>query len=185
MREIQIVDNFLDDFEEFNDWARSQHYGGVVNPEDGVLYPDIVVALPDGLLDEVQKKVPEMANINYAFLRLTNSNTEGAPHQAHNDAVMGQYTFILYLQDGPGGTSVVRHKMAGLENGPESFIEQQIWERDTNVPQAWEVVGMVDMKANRATWYPSTVMHRAEPIGGFGKGVEDGRLVLTIFFDGE
>lgn len=182
-RTIQIQDNILEDFDSFNDWARAQNYDGVVNPADGVHYPDIVTAIPDEVLDEISAKVPEMNEIKYAFLRLTSLNTEGAPHQAHNDSVMANNTFLLYLQDGPGGTSMVQHKLYGMEDGPRNPLEESIWQRDTNTPHMWNVLECVPMKANRATWYPSQYMHRAEPIGGFGEGVTDGRLVLTIFFD--
>jgi hypothetical protein len=94
---------------------------------------------------------------------------------------MGDYTFLLYMQDGPGGTSFVRHKEQGMEHGPADDQELAAWKKDTNIPDAWEINGIVGMKENRACIFDSSFMHRAEPVEGFGNDVDDGRLVLTAF----
>jgi len=181
---VTLRDDFLDDFDRFNAWARAQEFQGAVNPVDGVEYPDIVTYLPVEIMQEIRDKVGDVGK-SFEFMRMTNENTATAPHQAHNDITMGQMTFLLYLQDGEGGTSLVRHKKTGLYTQPRSSYEQRLWERDTNVPDAWEITDMVPMKANRAVWYPSEWMHRAEPIHGFGKDATDGRIALIMFFDKE
>lgn len=185
-----VADDFLDNFGEFNDWARQQDYAVTHNPFDGVEYPDIVVLNPQAEIGQaVQSKASALngfeVRANALFLRLTNAHTSTPPHQAHNDTAMGRMTFILYMQDGPGGTSLVRHKYSGMNTNPRGEFEHSLWARDTNVPEAWEIEEMFDMKANRAIMYPAMCMHRAEPIGGFGDDVETGRLVLTAFFDHE
>lgn len=177
-----VIDNFLDDFDSFNRYARSRDFTGQINPFDGVFYPDISTDIPPAVVEEVGRKTRAKSQ-NAVFMRLTSKNTKGAPHQAHNDSVMGAKTFLLYLQDGPGGTSLVRHKQVGMEHGPKSAEEEAIWKRDTNTPEAWEVVDMIDMKKNRAFILPSQVMHRAEPVGGFGQSEKDGRICLIMFYD--
>ncbi len=181
-----IMDNFLKTFSQLREHAVQADYSGVTNPADGVLYPDITADIPVEVLEDVQSSLDKFmgwqVGINTIFMRLTSKNTKGAPHQAHTDAIMGDFTLLLYLQDGPGGTSFVRHKTIGLHSQPANDAEAEIWRRDTNIPDAWEITEMVAMKSNRANIVPSYKMHRAEPVGGFGEGPEDGRIVLTAFF---
>ena len=181
-----VKDKFLENFEEFNEYARGLDYMGAVNPYDEVEYPDISLAVPDEIAQEVRSycssKVGQRVKINAIFLRLSKAGTY-CPHQSHNDKAMGQYGFILYMQDGPGGTAFVDHVEASMPNGPWTNTEYEIWKRDMNVPSKWTTRRLVDMKANRALFYDSKLMHRAEPIGGFGDTVEDGRLVLTAFLE--
>ena len=182
-----IVDNFLDSFDTLERHARSVEYSGVTNPVDGVLYPDVTIDIPDAVKDEVKANLDRIfgpVKINMMFLRLTAQSTGGAPHQAHNDAAMGSHTLLLYLGEG-GGTSFVKHKQTGMDGQPETDDEYQAWLADTNQPDAWEVTGMVDAAKNRANIIEAEKMHRAEPIGGFGQGREDGRIVLTAFFEPE
>jgi len=178
-------ENFIADFEELNKHARSLSYGGVTNPQDGVLYPDVSADVPVATVAEIKYKLEHVlaftVNINMAFFRLTNKNTSTAPHQAHNDTIMGDFTFLLYMQNGAGGTSFVCHKAAGMKHGPVSDVELSAWKRDTNIPDAWEVNGIVGMQENRACVFDSSLMHRAEPVHGFGDSVDNGRLVLTAF----
>lgn len=108
---------------------------------------------------------------------MTNANTNTAPHQSHNDISMGEYTFLMYFQDGPGGTDLVQHKETGCRDG--SHTEE--CQRDTNEYDAWEVVESVKMKANRGILFPSQYLHRAEPVEGFGEDTSDGRIVLVVF----
>lgn len=175
------IDDFLPKwvFEGVDEFARAQDYTGGHCPNDGVTYPDVCEKIPTILSQYVQAATG--LEIETEFFRLTTENTAGAPHQAHTDSIMGRYTFILYMQDGEGGTSLVRHKETGMNSNPESAYELRIWERDTNVPEAWDIEYLFEMKANRAVMYPSRMMHRAEPIGGFGDSARNGRLVYTAF----
>lgn len=184
-----IVDNFLTSYGVLHDHARAEaDYSGVRNPADGIVYPDVTVDIPQQCLDEIQVRLDEVmgwtVKINTIFMRLTSRQTSGAPHQAHTDSIMGDFTLLLYLNDGPGGTSFVRHIETGMDSDPTTFEESEAWLRDTNVPDAWEITEMVTMKANRANIIPATLMHRKEPPGeGFGDGPSNGRIVLTAFFE--
>ena len=99
--------------------------------------------------------------------------------------IMGDVTFLMYLQDGPGGTSMVHHKYTGMNGQPSGEFELAMWQRDHNIPEAWEIDSMVEMRKNRATHFPSAQMHRAEPIEGFGEELGDGRLVMIAFMNYE
>ena len=182
-----IVDNFLKTYDALKQAAVSVDYKGVVSPDDGVLYPDISLEIPPECQCELQACLDEImlgsADIKRLFMRLTSLHTSGAPHQAHNDSVMGDFTLLLYLNDGPGGTSFVKHRDTGMDAQPETQEQYEAWVRDTNVPDAWKITEMVEMKENRANIFESDRMHRAEPIGGFGEDASDGRIVLTAFFE--
>lgn len=182
-----IVDNFLESFDKLKQAAVNSHFQGVVNPEDGVRYPDITADIPIECLTEVQTRLDEImgrpVSIKTIFMRLTSRNTSDAPHQAHNDLVMGDFTLLVYLNDGPGGTSFVKHIETGMDAQPETPEQYAAWARDTNVPDAWEITEMVEMQENRANIIAAARMHRAEPVGGFGDGPGNGRIVLTAFFE--
>ncbi len=181
-----IINDFLTTFDTLKQAAVQADYQGVVNPGDGVEYPDITTDIPAECLTEIQTKLNEAmgweVDIKTIFMRLTSKLTAGAPHQAHNDAVMGNYTLLLYLNDGPGGTSFVKHIETGMEAQPETQAQFDAWERDTNTPEAWVITEMVEMKENRANIINAERMHRAEPVGGFGESPQNGRIVLTAFF---
>lgn len=183
-----IVDDFLDDFQWTREYCDVISYGGQVNPVDGVLYPGISTQIPLGVLSEVLYKIESKIKGKILeatmFLRMTKEG-ENVPHQAHNDKTMGTHGCVLYLnrpEHEAGGTSFVSHVDEGMEYGPETDREQEIWERDTNIQDKWNITQMADMKANRAIIFDTMKMHRPEPPLGFGSTTKDSRLVLVCFF---
>lgn len=182
------IDNFLADFDGARTWADEAHYGLIVNPIDGVVYPGINTDIPQNLRDEVQFKLQlalgGSAKINMIFTRLSLQGVE-VPHQAHNDATHGMMSLMVYLnrpEHCKGGTEFVT--MSGdMEYGPADDYELEKWRMWTNEPPLWDRSGICNMKPNRAFIFDSRLMHRALPIGGFGDSPANGRLVLTAFFD--
>lgn len=178
-----IIDDFLPQevWERFRAELDSADFSPKVNPADGVSYPDILIEIPDDVLSRVREVTGEQAMI---FVRRSLKGTP-CPHQAHNDALMGKWSLMLYLnreEHCRGGTSLVEHKIVGMREGPVTELDLLVWERDTNNPKYWNVWHQFDMKPNRAVVFPSCLMHRAEPVGGFGTSNYDGRMVLTGFF---
>ena len=178
---IYSVNDFFDDFDSLRNHAISLDYKGEVNPLDGVFYPDVSTDVPDPwfwfLCEYLNAENP------FAFFRLTTNGTSEAPHQAHNDSLMGKNTALIYINEGVGGTSILKHKEAGLTMGVETQEELNIWRRDMNNYDAWDILEMIDLEPNKLIFYPSYLMHRAEPVGGFGDNPINGRLVLTMFYD--
>lgn len=172
-----VIDGFLPDFDDWRAWADSQRYESVVNPADGVEYPGICKDVPTwGASQRLAAIFGQPVNIKTAFMRLSTMGVQ-APHQAHHDALMGQYSLMLYLNRAEhcrGGTSLVRHV---------SGDDVTHWESDHNKPDMWRVYSLCEMRPNRAFIFRADLMHRAEPIGGFGSDASDGRLVYTAFFD--
>lgn len=180
------VQNFLSDFDKFNDHVRQLDFTELVNPRDQIAYPDVTNDIPEWVRTEIFDKLSSLhgrhIHEDIMFLRLTNVNTTVPPHQAHTDTVHGTHAFFLYMQDGPGGTAFVRHKETGMDSDPKTLEEFQAWERDTNDYDAWEIIKMSHMGKNKGVIYNAEDMHRAEPVLGFGEGVEDGRIVLVLFY---
>jgi hypothetical protein len=178
--EIHVLDNFFPDFEQEREKVWEQGFGGMVNPVDGVLYPDISTEIPDSWMEALNDVFrPKDETV---FFRLTTKNSGEAPHQAHNDITMGDWTAIAYINKGEYGTSILEHKEADFAGGdPDEQLE--VWKRDTNTYAAWKILGVIPAVPNRLVFYPSELMHRAEPVGGFGSNARDGRLVLTMFFN--
>jgi hypothetical protein len=173
---LLVIDNFLPDYDSFRGEAIKSSFAGEINPLDGVMYPDISIAIPDGVRSLIIFRLIEIygeIKAGLMFMRLTTKNTDTAPHQAHHDLIMGEYTCLLYMSEG-GGTSILGHI--------EGEVTEELWARDTNIYDRWVIKEMIPMKHNRLVVFPSGWMHRAEPVGGFGDCAENGRLVLTFFF---
>lgn len=179
MQHFTIQDNFLpaDVFARFREHCDRISYIGVVNPIDGVVYPDISLDIPE----EVSKY---LGNYKVAFLRLSVTGVK-APHQAHTDTLMGSRSLMLYMNrigHCKGGTSLVKHIETGMTSDPRNKAEEAIWQRDTNNPRAWMIYDIAVMQPNRCVTFDASLMHRAEPVGGFGTDAQNGRLVLTAFY---
>lgn len=172
-----IIDEFLPDFDDFRAWADEQVYAPVINPADCVEYPGICKEVPVfGTRLRLQAIMQQPVHIRAAFMRLSLEGSR-APHQAHNDALMGHYSMMLYLnrpEHCRGGTSLVRHL---------SGDDMAHWELDHSDPSKWRVYSIAEMQPNRAFIFRAELFHRAEPVGGFGTDPTNGRLVYTAFFD--
>lgn len=184
-----IVDDFFADFDAVRRWADCAKFEDVTSPVDGVVYPDLCGAIPPWILSEMLAGASDLLGwmpvCRTIFARLSVVGRV-APHQAHTDASMGQYSMMVYLnrpEHCAGGTSILRHIETGAERNPTDAEGEAIWKRDTNVPDAWERTVMCGMKPNRALIFQADLYHRAEPIGGFGSNSKDGRTVLIMFFD--
>jgi len=183
-----IVDDALTDFDRARRWADAATFGDVLSPVDGVTYPGICADVPllirEQMIDIASIATGEPLTCNFSFARLSLAGV-AVPHQAHNDATMGRYSMMLYLnrpEHCVGGTEIVRHVVHGMDHGPQNDCELAAWELDHSQPEQWEVAGGAKMRANRAFVFDAALMHRAAPIGGFGSTQFDGRLVLTGFY---
>lgn len=179
MSAFEIIDDFLprDIFELLRRHCDVISYRGVVNPIDGVVYPDISVDIP-------KQVVSFLGRPKTVFMRLSLAGVK-APHQAHTDTLMGKQSLMLYItrqEHCKGGTSLVKHIETGMVSDPKTAEEEAVWKRDTNNPRAWMVYDLAMMQPNRAAIFDASLMHRAEPLGGFGTDSKNGRLVLTAFY---
>lgn len=186
-----IIDDFFSKPEEVRNVAlRGNRFGETVNPNDGVTYPDVAPCDQLEILTEASMnlvKLFEQAFIpKTAFFRLSTFGVK-APHGAHTDVAMGQYTLIVYLSDPHPklfcGTSILEHVSEQMPAHPRTEYEMELWSQDTNIYEKWKIVGFCPMKFNRAFLVKSDLFHRAEPINGIGRHPYDGRLIFGCFFD--
>lgn len=192
-----IIDNFLYAPEQFRKYAVSKSYQGVTNPQDNVTYPDVTIDIPKDISNEIIIKLSQILtsfaenkhngaqiDCKMMFMRMSKEGVH-VPHQAHTDKNIADYTLLLYLnkdEDCRGGTDILEH-IEGMSIHPQTQEEIDLWKQDTNVPDKWIKTGFCPMKFNRAFILRSDLFHRAQPLGGFGQNNEDGRLVLTSFFN--
>jgi Family of unknown function (DUF6445) len=128
---------------------------------------------------------------NSMFFRVCNENTEGA--YIHSDREMGEYTAIVYLSKHAEqyGTGFYKHIASGrscmesfeeMRKRPEWFAEfkQEMVEGD---PLVWELLQFVAGSYNRALIFEAPLFHSRSPKHGFGKTVEDGRMVWVCHYD--
>lgn len=187
-----IIDDFFE-INWFNDIKRllaKSEFKGEVSPEDGVLYPGIAICdkiVTEQVLKQLQSFFPDHPiSVNQTFFRLSVWG-ELAPHQAHTDKIMGEYTLIVYLSEPHPkvfcGTTILEHASGQMPMHPTTPHGEAVWTRDTNNPGMWTVVGQCPQKLNRGFLLRSDLFHRSEPIGGYGNDKADGRIVLVCFFD--
>lgn len=177
-----VIDDFLDDFSYWREWADGLDYKDVVNPVDGESYPGIYAAVPTwGVKSRIERILGRPINLHTLFLRLSVKGSE-TPQQIHSDLSMGSHAIIIYLRDQAGaGTAFCRHK-TGLDKHPETERELATLVKDGSNAGEWDDYLLCEMKANRALIYDAHLLHRAIPVGGFGDSAKNGRLVMVGFF---
>lgn len=183
-----VVDDFLSDFNAAREWADTATFKDVENPADGVRYPLIASELPVSLKKEIEFNLLLLmgAPVQMAatFMRLSPAGVY-VPHQVHTDKLMGEWSMMLYMnrpEHCNGGTSVLKH-INGMDQHPATEDDVQVWNEDMNDAGKWIITDFARMKTNRAFIFRSDLFHRAEPVGGFGRGPRNGRLVCTAFFN--
>lgn len=182
-----IVDDFLPEFSRVREFADAADYQPFVSSVDGVEYP-LISPAPDFVSELVHSGVEKIMgrsiDIRHTFFRASPEGVD-VPNQVHNDLSMGEYSLMVYMnrrKDCTGGTSFLRHKEMGFDRNTVFDEELEAALRDSNNPDKWEVTMTCPMETNRAIIFSAELMHRAEPVGGFGSG-KAARVVLTAFFD--
>lgn len=179
-----IIDNFIDSFKELKIASINGNFSDVVNDVDDIAYPLISQDIPKNVQSDILRRLEIVHDRplkdHIMFMRRSPIGIN-YPHQVHSDVSMGDYSLMLYINNYPGGTSLLKHKKSGIAYNPESQEFVDLIVNDGNTPEAWEITEMVHMRPNRAFIFRSDLLHRAEPIGGIGEGAE-ARVVLTCFF---
>jgi hypothetical protein len=185
----RVVDSFFTKFANVEDVARKLTYRTEVYPADNTEYPGIAKNLPSGLVQSIVAKLRHLGFSEVepvlSFFRLSVPGPR-APHYVHTDYMTGQYTLLAYLSEQEGaGTGFYQHKETGMYMHPTTQEGIEVWARDQRDLSLWDQTHFVQMKRNRALVFDSRAMHCALPTEGFGSDVKDGRLVLTMFFNGK
>lgn len=182
---FHVVDNFLETYPKLRQYADTAVFEDEKNPVDNVVYPFICKEIPEDVRQEVIHKISRFLNripiCPTIFMRMSPEGSKPT-HTYHTDKMLGDYSLMLYMCDGVGGTAMLRHKESGICYNPENdFYVEQV-NVDMNNPDAWDTVSRVPMKQNRAAIFDAGFFHAAMPVGGFGYEPKDARMVLTVFF---
>ena len=148
---------------------------------DGETYKRVRPMEVPGLRSAIESEFGPVEVLGMAY-RL-NFNGEHPNAAIHSDIGWGTHACVLYLSEGVGGTAFWRHKETGatrIRVGDEDLLRAV--ESDWNNEDAWEMLGLVEMKMGRAVMYESEVFHSRWPFGAFGTGPDDGRLIAVCFF---
>jgi hypothetical protein len=180
-----VINEFLESYAELKAYSLLCAYTDYINPYDGINYPAICAEIPTNVQTEIFAKISNILGRELVdpiiFMRRSEEGVN-APNQVHSDKSMGDYSLMLYLNTNEGaGTSIVKHIETGIAYNPQVQSIVNIVTSDANKPEAWEVVYFWPMEENKAVIFRADSLHRAEPIGGFGKG-DEARTVLTCFF---
>lgn len=168
------------------DLIKTIGFSDTVSTWDGVTYPGIcdLNEFNYTMSMVLGQQLNESVEVITTFARLTSAAQKKAPNEIHPDTVMSQYAMLQYLSpewpDG-AGTSFWEHKTEGRLMTEQ--IDEYRVRQDSCFREAWTEYFRVQGKEGRILFYDSRLFHCAEPVGGFGSGPEDGRIVLTSFFN--
>ena len=168
--------------------AKAGNYPGITSDR-----PLIIPGLDDFVSRAIGVPVRADPGTLHGHCRLTLKRDRGASG-VHIDPAF--YSGILYLslpEDEAGGTDFYRHKRTGLERvptsaqslldsgygDPNSLIEDVV-NRDTLKPPAWERAFTAPMRFNRLILFSPWMFHNSGR--GFGDTPATGRLVYLMFF---
>jgi hypothetical protein len=153
---------------------------------DGVTYQNIGIPVPPSAHEQLTHALSWLMGyrviLKICAFRLSTEGTE-PPQWAHSDAEVANWASFVYVNEGPGGTVLLRHKDTEMTEHPKNQAELDAWNRDCNKQEAWEIIGSVPNKPNRGIVIPAKQIHAAMPVRGFGQSPIDGRLILWSFFD--
>ena len=191
-----VVDDFLEQPDSFRKQALALDY-----PDLKGLYPgrnsQQRLQIPgleqyaSHLVGEPLKPIDPLESHGKCRITLGSDPRRGAIHVDKS-----QWSAILYLtlpEHCQGGTEFFRHKATGLDRSPitdreaiamglpgrDAVLEKTIV-KDGLKRSAWEKTMDIPMRYNRLVMLRPWFFHTAGP--GFGKSLEDGRLIYVMFF---
>jgi hypothetical protein len=158
-----------------------------VEYSDGVVYPNIAM-LPESVAEEIHSKLKKIFGPGVqevlSFARYSFAKSM-PPHWAHSDRNIAQFLALIYLNEDKdreyAGTSCLRHIDLGMEEHPKTEFQKQILLSHADIRSEWEVVYTCPAKWNRLFVLNANLIHAA--MGRYGETKEDGRLVISVFFN--
>ena len=184
---IEVAD-FLPEntYKQLKRYSLACEFKDAANPIDGVTYPAISIDIPEHIVAEVLSSIGQTLGFTptdpIMFLRMSMEG-EPCPHVHHHDLSHGTYSLMLYLNnDERGGTSLVRHGPSGCMYAPFDKDISAYIQSETNKLDRWVPYHKSNAVENSAAIFDAGLMHRAEPVGGFGTSQDNARIVLTCFF---
>lgn len=154
---------------------------------DGVTYPNIAM-LPESVSREIHQNMEMLVGPMFSpvleFARYSFADVQ-PPHWAHSDRNIAQFLALIYLTTDRAaekyGTVCLKHKELKFSTHPVNNVQKDILLTQANQKDAWEVVFECPGKFNRCLILNADLIHAAA--GEYGTGKEDGRLVVSVFFN--
>lgn len=189
---IRVIDNFCPEIERVRQSALDSGFGSW-DPKKGALGSSHYAGMNfwgEHSLLLVSLAMVEDAHVfpNSMFFRVTRPGMEKA--YTHSDRETGARTCIVYLSEHaePYGTGFYRHKETGLDRMP-TFEEMAYPEFDQlksdmieSPEDAWEQVGYIAGKLNRAVIFDAPLFHSRLPKDGLGSTDTDSRMVWAAHY---
>jgi hypothetical protein len=155
--------------------------------KDGVTYPNIA-RLPRHILKEAEENLKSLfgptVQLVLSFARYSFKHTK-PPHWAHSDRDIAQFLALIYMNEDQEaekfGTCTLKHISHGFDSHPQNEMQKEILLREANARQMWEKTFTCPGKYNRAFILNAELIHAA--LGEYGSSKDDGRLVISIFFN--
>lgn len=100
----------------------------------------------------------------------------------HTDVFFGSWGCLTYLSrpnDCRGGTAFYRHRITGDLGEVPGATHVEDWAN----PDAWEEIGVAEMRFGRCVLYPSNMWHARTPREAWGTNPVNGRLYVVTFFN--
>jgi hypothetical protein len=188
--EMLSIADFYNNPEEVRAFALSQEFGESGN------YPGkrTVPFFNDSIKETIQNVIKPFAgdvtwwgDINSGAFQYTTAMDRS---WIHSDGTTNWAGVCYLTPDAPltAGTGIFRHKATGLKNW---IYQEHTDEENKNAPQnvdhidytKWEMVDRIGNVYNRLIMYRGDLFHVS--LDYFGKGLEDGRLFQTFFFNTE
>lgn len=190
-----VIDNFLDDPDAYRALALKQDYYTIRGP-DGGTYKNISVRKTEEHKAKIEAAIGKKIAQDYSFLRFAIYGSE-LGHTIHADSGLSPWGCVLYLNPEDtiapdSGTCFYEHRVLKIEKVPtEQEVRaagkspKRVWtelEKSWNDPDKWKETGRVEMKYNRAIFFPTVYFHSRLPLGAFGNTIDDARLIFVSFF---
>lgn len=178
---VLVFDNFLADPERYRAEAIAREYRTYEFPDVGVTFHGI--SAPAGA--EVPLKLARLFPAAVPTLSFFRRSPAGQvePHFIHTDVDMGDWTALLYLNQGApegDGTAFWRYLPTNEIENPAPHLRSR--EGMTPAP-VWRVWRRVDAKFNRLVVFPATYYHSRAIFENWGQG-EGARLTQVTFGKG-
>lgn len=185
---IATFDDFFDEPLVAQKEILDGNFENFVSPWDGVTYPGINQNLPDWVKEYVIERLSAIVGGPIApvaiFARVTSAATGAAPHRIHSDRLMAEFSAHIYISgfwpEG-AGTTFWTHVSEGHVHDDHTDVATIT--RDMHDASQWERSIACQGAFNRVLIHDASFYHSAEPVGGWGDSPQNGRVVVTCFFN--
>jgi GNAT superfamily N-acetyltransferase len=170
---IVVIDDVLDDPHGYRQAALAGRFGAV--PLGADVFQGIQLA-PPTVAEWLQTRTPTV-QVSLSFFRQSPEG-QADPHYVHSDAMMGQWTGILYLTPDPpqgDGTAFYEHR-----DGSRQADLADLPRYDLDDDTAWGRWLTVSAQFNRLLLFPATYFHARALRDNYGVG-DEARLIQVLF----